>query len=501
MKNYLRVRYLLPIVIIFVVLVTILVNFLFRTPPEYVTTRVERGSVSEIVSVSGFVEADKMAELNFAVGGGVVTGVFVEEGDVVEKGEILASLSAEEVVAEKYEVTNTLAKAIAEYELLLGGPRDESVLVAESKVEKAAAELVRLSEAEDVKVRNAWLALLRSNLEAASTDINEEATPPLITGTYNCEVEGRYKLEVYSSKAQSGYSYRLSGLEESGGATISTDQPAPLGECGLYAQFSEVERYHNSTWVIEIPNQRSFEYTTLKNAFDLAVSERDKVIVGGTNALVLAEREAGLSIADSRAEEIRAGLAKVEEARARLSAVNARLAYRSIVAPFSGVITHLDLTEGEVTTNNAVITLLSPDAFSLTARVPEIDVTKIQPSQKVSLVFDANEEETVLGEVRFVSPNATMIDGVAYFETKITFSTPPPWLRSGLNADVDIFVEEKTEVLRLPKRFIGQSGQSNFVLQKIGTKIATTTITVEFFGNDGFAAIKGLNEGDEVIAP
>ncbi len=501
MKNYLRVRYVLPLGLFLVMFFAILGKVFFPTPPEYIVTKVERGNVSEIVSVSGFVEADKIAELNFAAGSGVVTGVFTEEGSEVKKGDILASLSAEETVAEKYEAMSTLEKATAEYELLLSGPRNETQLVSESKVEKAAAELIHLSETEEVKVRNAWLALLRNDLEAEALDINDDATPPTITGTYNCEAEGTYEIEVYSSNAHSGYSFRLKGLEENGGSTLSVDQPAPLGDCGLFAQFSATDRYHNSTWVIEIPNKRSSEYTTLKNAYDLAITEKTKVIEGATQALVLAEKEAGLATADTRGEELKAGLAKVEEAKARLSAVHARLAYRSIIAPFSGVVTNLDLTEGETVKNEGVITLLAPDAYSLIARVPEIDITKINPEQRVVMVFDANEQEKVEGTVRFISPNATIIDGVAYFETKITFPTPPTWLRSGLNADVDIFVAEKTEVLRLPKRFVKVTDNEAYAYKKVGDEVSTTTIKIEFTGNDGYLVIEGLNEGDEVVAP
>ena len=63
-----------------------------------VTTTVERGTVESLVSVSGVTKARNTAELAFPTPG-VVSKVYVREGDAVEAGTILATLGAEELVA------------------------------------------------------------------------------------------------------------------------------------------------------------------------------------------------------------------------------------------------------------------------------------------------------------------------------------------------------------------------------------------------------------------
>jgi len=72
-------------------------------------------------------------------------------------------------------------------------------------------------------------------------------------------------------------------------------------------------------------------------------------------------------------------------------------------------------------------------------------------------------------------------------------------MRSGLNADIDILTHTVADTLALPKRFIQTDDQGTFVL--LDTSEDRTAITVEFYGNDGYAAITGLNAGDTVRVP
>jgi RND family efflux transporter MFP subunit len=468
--------------------------------PDWVTTQVDTGNVRESVSVSGFVEAKNVAELSFPTGG-TVTGVLVTTGDRVENGDVLATLGAAELVADRTAAASALAAAEANYDLIAAGPRPEVVSLANSNVAAATLDLERISAEEAERVANARAALLSTGLSATAVDTDESAPPPGVSGTYTCLEEGVYTISVYGSNSQSGFSYRYSGLE-SGTTDASTDQPTPLGTCGLYLSFTAGETYKDSVWTIEIPNQRSASYTTLLNAYTLAKTQAENAIMKAKDALAIAESNSALSIAPARTEETREALARVREARARVEAIDARLADRSITAPFTGTIIDVSVVTGETVNTSPVITLLSDDAFEVTVRVPEIDIRKILLGQKVSAVFDAAPEEELTGSITYVSPVATQIDGVAYFEATITLDVIPPWLRAGLNADIEIIIDERVDVTRLPRRFVttDESGRTTVLIQN-GTRTATTTIEVLFDGNDGFVEITGLANGTTVVAP
>ena len=470
------------------------------TTPDWITTQVERGDVTEMVSVSGFIEAKNTAELSFPATG-VVTDVFVEEGNKVIKGQILATLAATQLVAQRNEAVAALHSANAQYDELLAGPSTQARSVTQQNVDNAERNLERVTIIENEKVANAQQTLLSSTLIALSEDANENDVAPSVTGTYTCEVAGEYILDVYSSNAYSKYSYLLSGLE-TGTETAYTQQPAPLGTCGLYIQFDENSVYSNSKWIISIPNKNSSSYVTNKNAYELALTTRENNIQTATDALTLAQEQANLANATPRTETVTQSQASIQQSLAKIAAIDAQIADRSVVAPFDGVITDVAILPGETATNLPVVTVLATDAFRLKARVPEIDITKIAVGQRTDVIFDARSEETLSGEITYISPLATEIDGVAYFETTITLDENPSWIRSGLNADIDIVIGTSENVLRIPKRFLISNPDGTYSVHiPNGSETATTTVEVSFIGNDGFAEIIGLVQGDIVVAP
>jgi len=478
----------------------LLYKILFPAAPVWITATVDRGTVSELVSVSGFVEAKQLAEMSFPATG-IVTAVLVEEGAVVTQGEVLATLAASTLVAERNEAEAALVAALAAYSEVVAGPRDEAVTLANTTLQSAEANLARVNIEETRKVNNARAALLSTGLTAVATDPEESSTAPTVSGTYTCLDEGAYEVEIYRSSTDSGYSFTFDGLE-SGTGIVSTDQPATLGTCGLYLQFTAGDTYSASTWEISIPNTRSSTYTTLLNTYNLTKTQADNAIEAAENNLAVAKDQNTLTTAPARGEARTQAEAAVSQARARVAAIDARLADRSIVAPFDGVVTEVDIATGETAPTTPVITVLASDAFTLKARIPEIDITKLALGQKMNAVFDARSSETLTGEVTYISPIAKQIDGVAYFEITIELDTLPTWLRAGLNADIDIIIEQRKDVVRIPKRFVTTTADgTKSVLVPAGNRVATTTIEVLFTGNDSYYEIKGVDAGTTVIAP
>lgn len=473
----------------------------FNPPlPNWITATVEKGNVTELVSVSGFVEAKQVADLAFP-STGIVTDVFVVEGSVVKAGEVLATLANTELVAERNEAMAALAIARAAYRETAAGPRSETIAVADTNIKNAEANLARVTVEENHKVENARTALFSTNLTSQAQDPNEESTPPVVTGNYICGKEGVYNLHVYRSSSESGYSYNYTGLEN-GTGLVSVDQPTPIGNCGLYLKFIAGDLYSDSDWEIKIPNTRSASYTTLNNTYTLAITQAKNAVASAENSLNLARKEAGLSTAPARSEEITKANAAIAQAEARVATIDARIADRSIVAPFSGVVTDISITKGETAPTVAVITVLAENTFTLKARIPEIDITKIATTQTVRAVFDAQSQDTLTGKIIYIAPVATQIDGVAYFETIIELDQAPTWLRAGLNADIDIIIKSKDNVLRIPKRFVTTLTDGSQVVRKLdGGETATSSVEVLFSGNDGFMEVAGLSEGDVIVTP
>jgi RND family efflux transporter MFP subunit len=393
-----------------------------------------------------------------------------------------------------------LSRTIANRDELLAGPSTEERSVTSETVILKSDALETTKQNEARKVENARRNLLSSGLTAFSDKPDEDAVPPSVSGTYSCTVEGTYTLDVFSSGAQSGYSYKLSGIE-TGTFIASVDQAIAMGTCGLRVQFDSNSNYNNTLWYVEIPNTKSPNYVTNVNTYNLAQTQAASAITLAEQEVALAAANATNSNAPARIEAVARANADVAQAQAKLARIDATIADRTLRAPFTGTITLIDILPGETVTTAPVVTLLAASDFEVTARIPEIDIGKLLVGQKVEMLFDAKDDVTVTGFVDFISLKATEIDGVAYYEAMITLDETPAWLRSGLNADVEIIIEEMTNVLRIPKRFITKVDNGFAVLQKSGEQIATTTIEVLLEGNDGYYALTGLNAGDTIVSP
>lgn len=470
-----------------------------NSEPEWTLGTVETGTVATSITVSGTVDATRNADLSFPIAG-VLKSLLVKEGELVQKDTVLAELMHDNLSAQYQNAFGALVIAKADQAELLTGIRPEERAIAMTKVEIAKDDLARITREQNEKVTTAYRALLSTDLVARPKDKSNADTPPTVYGTYTC-AEGTYTLDLFGSSAKSGYSYRLSGLE-GGTYTAYTESPAPMGACGLTIQFEDGVSYGGSVWHIAIPNTESASYITNKNAYDLAITTRDNTINAASQALKLAEETASLTTAIPRAESVTREEARVTQAEAQLASINAQINDHILKAPFDGVVTHLDLAPGEIVATDPVLTMVSEGYFEIEAIIPEINITKIAVGQKADVVFDAAPLEPLTATITHISPVATEIAGVSYFETTLILDEPKPWVRGGLNADINIIIEKHEGALRIPKRFLIEADDGTYsVLVPDENQTRSVPVTVVMQGNDGYAHIEGLNEGDSVVAP
>lgn len=462
------------------------------------TAKVERGTIEELVAISGTVSFTQDATLNFPVNG-TVAEVRVDEGSTVAQGDVLATLEQHKLQADYADAVASLQIAIANRDELIAGPRPEAREVTALAIQSAESALRKTESEQNEIVENALHALYSTDLVATPERKENSDTAPTISGSYSCKNSGTYILDIYPSSARSGYSYKLSGLEQ-GSANAYTESPQPLGSCGLFIQFDQDTSYGMQRWTIEIPNKRSSSYVTNLNAYTLAMKKRDTAITAAQDALESAQKSAAFDNATPRSEALARAEAVIAQADARIAAIKADIEDRTIRAPFSGTVTAVPLLPGE-TAEQKGITMVANNAFELTVRIPEIDITKVSLGDSARVVLDARQSETLTAHVTFISPLATLIDGVSYYEAHLTFDATPEWMRGGLNADVDILTDSRSNVLRLPQRFISTVNGSTVVTVRNGNKTSTRPVELGFKGGDGFVEVKNLEEGLEVILP
>ncbi len=492
--------YIIIAIILIISAITLMIKTFNTDTDDRASVQVDIGTVRQSVSVSGVAEAKNIVSLGFQTSG-ILQKLNVNEGDKVTTGTVLAELDPGTLSAEQAEILATIERAEAERAELIAGTSEESRSSADQTVTLKKNALENVIQIEAQKVANSRRALLSSGLSAYPEDKEEESIAPVVSGTYTCDQEGVYEIKMFRSQSDSGYSFNLTGLE-TGTFLASTNQAAPFGDCDLRLKFDPNSRYGNTIWYIDIPNKKSSTYTANKNAYELALVQQDSNIKLAEQELKVAEAEAIKIKAPARAEALAKANASISQAEARLAKLNIDRNNRLLTAPFDGTITKTNALPGEVVGSTPIITLLGENNFELVARIPEIDIVNITEGQKAEVRFDARLDEIVPATVNLISVEGSDIGGVTYFEVRLTFDEKPTWLRSGLNADLDIIVEEVTDTLRVPRRFVDEKdGVYSVVLNASNQRVATTTVDVVLVGNDGYVAVNGLTEGDIVVAP
>jgi multidrug efflux pump subunit AcrA (membrane-fusion protein) len=190
-----------------------------------------------------------------------------------------------------------------------------------------------------------------------------------------------------------------------------------------------------------------------------------------------------------------------------------------IVAPSAGVVSDLSLTPGMVVastqnsntnTNNSnsieavaaqTVGKIGDPKGSLLATVPvsEVDVIKVKPGQKATILFDAYPDLSFTGKVLAVDTDGTVTSGVTTYKVTIVLDPTDTEIYPNMAITANIITGVENDVLLVPSTAISSSGdQSTVEVMKNGTPSMVTVQTGS--ANDTYTVITtGLNEGDQVV--
>ena len=168
------------------------------------------------------------------------------------------------------------------------------------------------------------------------------------------------------------------------------------------------------------------------------------------------------SATTARVESARAEAAReeVESTRAQLEQAEADLEETVFYAPISGIVTALNVEEGENvitgTMNNpgtVILTLAELDTMQVLAEVDETDVVRIGKDQRAKVDVDALLGNELEGAVTSVGQSGRSASGSGEgtnFHVEVRILGPPASLRPGMSADVEILTGSRDDALVVP---------------------------------------------------
>ena len=198
--------------------------------------------------------------------------------------------------------------------------------------------------------------------------------------------------------------------------------------------------------------------------------------------------------------------ARVREAEASLEAAKSILDKTVITAPFDGVVLDVTTEVGEWISPSPpgvpippVLDVIDPHALYVSAPIDEADVARIRVGLPVRLTLDAFRGRSFKGKLSYVSSfvetrqeqNRTLRVEAVFEETQL-----PENLLPGLSADIEVILDAREKVLRIPTYALLEN---NRVLVVAGDRLVERKVATGLHNWSFTEITSGLAAGEQVV--
>ena len=472
---------------------------------------VEKGSFVQEVSVSGKVVAAQDVDLGFSQGGRV-SGVYAKVGDTVARGAALAELENGDLRAAVLQREASLAAQKAKLASLKQGTRPEEIAVAEAEVESDMAGLFQADQALLDEIQDAY----RSADNAISNEVDQifnnprSADPQIKFPISDTQLEIDLELSRLGlGSLLASWGSEVGMLGASSDLLTAADQvQKDLAQISSF--LGKANAALNRAVATPIVSQTTIDgyiadVASARSAINTAVSALTSAVTAQKNASArlatskknLALKQAGTIQADIDAQE-----AQVKAAEADLASAHASLAKTIMRAPFTGIVTTMDLKAGSIASASvSEASMISSGVFQIESFVPEVNIALIEVGDNAKVTLDAYGSGVVFeAAVASIDPAETIRDGVSTYKTILEFAEDDPRIRSGMTANVRIMTDEREGIISIPQGLVLERDGKKFVVVKAGEGVEEREITVGAVSSLGnIEIVNGLSEGDQVV--
>lgn len=496
----------------------------------------ETGDVALIVSESGTLEPVIKVDVKSRVAGRL-SRFYVKPGDLVAAGQLLATVDPKEVAREVAGIAAQVRSARAgleqtkENEGLIS--RQVAIAVERAKIGVQTAE----SQVTDAEVSKADAAVNLRDAELG-VDTAEKRLAQTAAPTRPQELAqavAALKRAEDQLDDQKRLVERRKSLLAKG---FISQQDVDTAETQVRLQESDIQSARQRVALLK-EGPRKEDIDTAKLAVDAAKIRVEQANVRLKQADIkvaqakinlrnskveLQNQENNLGTVALRKRDIERSRADVAQIENRFAQQSVQLTETRIVAPMAGEVTGKYLEEGELVASAtagfaqgaAIVTIANLKQMQVRTNVNEVDVVKVNVGQPVEIRVDGVRDVTFHGVVASKAPaslsssqagatntaaSATS-NQVVRFEVKVRVTDGDARLRPGMTASVDILLDRKSKVTRIPTEAIRPD---ETVMVMTGTKekpiLTPRKVTLGLRSDSVTEVISGLKPGEKVEVP
>jgi len=442
------------------------------------TAMVRRGELVVTINESGEIEAERRTVIRNEVPYSAIITYVVEEGTVVRKGDKIIAFECKELTdaTEKQHLTVTDARneytQASENLALKKREMDNAVRKAEQAVEDAKIDLERYEKGEapnNIRDARSKIQLAERDLKLAQSNLQfklEVNKDPELNSPYSAsEIEADRlsveRLELARQKAVAD----LQMLE-------TYDHPREMRRLRMAVEDAEIDLERR-----ELERKRELvkaEATEQAKLYTLrAQEEKLKELEEYEKKLVILAEEEGLVVYDTGGSRYRPSNVTV--------AVGERIEPRQQL-------------------------MIIPEMSTLRVKtkVYEAMIQYVHPGLKAFVRLDAQPGEVLSGEVTKVavlpnSQNRWLNPDVKIFDVTVRMDNPPPGLKPGMTAEVELVVARLPDVLKVPVAAVFTQQERTYCYRLQNGKAQQVDVRIGCMNDREVEIVAGLSEGDEVL--
>lgn len=222
------------------------------------------------------------------------------------------------------------------------------------------------------------------------------------------------------------------------------------------------------------------------------------------NSVSLSDFEQAKSALETSEAAYEAAKAQAAASEQQVQSTQNQVKYSQLVAPFSGIITAINVEENEFVGAGTPIAILNSETdLEVLVGVPEVSIASVKRGQQVGIEFSALNSEPFTGRITEVGFSSA---GRSTYPVTIRIEKPSETIRPGMAARVQFGFQEAGEAgaeqLFVPIAAVGQdqSGRFVYTLQPTGDvyQVERRSVQVGELGADGFEVKDGLKESELV---
>ena len=203
-----------------------------------------------------------------------------------------------------------------------------------------------------------------------------------------------------------------------------------------------------------------------------------------------------------------AAKAGTEEAQSRVSLAKANLERTILTAPFGGIVADINGELDEYVTPSPpgiptlpVIDLIDNGCYYVEAPIDEVDAAKVRVGMPVRVTLDAFGKRAFQGTVSRIGAYVVELEKQARtvdVDVKFSPDTDIRQLLAGYSADVEILLDRKTGVVRVPTESV-INGNQVYVYDPDTRRLKLTTFKPGISNWTWTQAVSGLEAGEQVV--